>query len=246
MFMYYHKSIDIIDEELRSPQEDLGSDNIKFSYEIELKNVEFSYQEKPVLENITLKINKGEKIAFIGSSGSGKSTLVDLIIGVYQSNKGQIKIDDVFLDRTNLQSWRSQIGYIPQQVYLFDGTIQDNICFGRKLDNDLLKRVLKQANIFDFLETKQGFQTIVGEGGVQLSGGQRQRIAIARALYGEPEILILDEATSALDDETEQKIMDEIYHISSDKTLIIIAHRLSSVDRCDKTYRIEDGVATNC
>ena len=241
MFMYYHKSIDIIDEELRSPQEDLASDTIKFSYKIELKNIEFSYQEKPVLENITLTINKGEKIAFIGNSGSGKSTLVDLIIGLYQPNKGQIEIDDVFLDRTNLQSWRAQIGYIPQQVYLFDGTIKDNVCFGRKLDNDLLERVLKQANIFDFLETKQGLQTLVGEGGVQLSGGQRQRIAIARALYGEPEILILDEATSALDDETQQKIMDEIYQICNDKTLIVIAHRLSAVDRCNKTYKIEDG-----
>jgi ABC-type multidrug transport system fused ATPase/permease subunit len=246
MFMYYHASIDIVDEELRTPQEDLASETIKFSYKIELKNVEFSYQEKPVLENITLTINKGEKIAFIGNSGSGKSTLVDLIIGLYRPNQGEIKIDDVLLDKSNLQSWRSQIGYIPQQVYLFDGTIKDNVCFGRELDKDLLERVLKQANIFDFLQTKQGVKTLVGEGGVQLSGGQRQRIAIARALYGEPEILVLDEATSALDNETEQKIMDEIYQISNDKTLIIIAHRLSAVDRCDKTYKIEDGVIAKC
>ena len=130
MFMYYHKSIDIVDEELRTPQENLESDSIKFAYQIELKNVEFSYQKKPVLENVTLKMNKGEKIAFIGSSGSGKSTLVDLIIGLYQPNKGQIKVDDVFLDRTNLQSWRSQVGYIPQQVYLFDGTIKDTFVLG--------------------------------------------------------------------------------------------------------------------
>ena len=246
MFMYYHASIDIVDEELRTPQEDLASETIKFSYKIELKNVEFSYQEKPVLENITLTINKGEKIAFIGNSGSGKSTLVDLIIGLYRPNQGEIKIDDVLLDKSNLQSWRSQIGYIPQQVYLFDGTIKDNVCFGRELDKDLLERVLKQANIFDFLQTKQGVKTLVGEGGVQLSGGQRQRIAIARALYGEPEILVLDEATSALDNETEQKIMDEIYQISNDKTLIIIAHRLSAVDRCNKTYKIEDGVVAKC
>jgi ABC-type multidrug transport system fused ATPase/permease subunit len=182
MFMYYHASIDIVDEELRTPQEDLASETIKFSYKIELKNVEFSYQEKPVLENITLTINKGEKIAFIGNSGSGKRTLLDLIIGLYRPNQGEIKIDDVLLDKSNLQSWRSQIGYIPQQVYLFDGTIKDNVCFGRELDKDLLERVLKQANIFDFLQTKQGVKTLVGEGGVQLSGGQRQRIAIARAL----------------------------------------------------------------
>ena len=240
--LYYHKSIDIIDEELKITQEDLGNETIEFKDKIELTNVDFSYQEKKILSSTNLTINKGEKIAFIGESGSGKSTLVDLIIGLYRSNKGYIKIDSVLVDESNLQNWRAQIGYIPQQVYLFDGTITENVCFGRDLDKSLLETVLKQANIFDFLQTKQGVNTLVGEGGIQLSGGQKQRVAIARALYGQPEILVLDEATSALDEKTEIKIMEEIYKISQDKTLIVIAHRPSTIKDCDKIYKIKDGV----
>ncbi len=123
----------------------------------------------------------------------------------------------------------------------FDGTISDNVCFGRELNTQRLEQALKKANIFDFLQKKQGVNTLVGEGGIQLSGGQKQRVAIARALYGQPEILVLDEATSALDDETEQKIMDEVYKISQNKTLIIIAHRLSIIKDCDKKYRVING-----
>jgi ATP-binding cassette subfamily B protein len=240
--MYYHKSIDVIDLELKTNQEKLANEAIVFNHKIELKNINFSYKDKAILDDITLTIDKGEKVAFIGESGSGKSTLVDLIIGLYHPNEGNIKIDNVVLNEFNLQSWRSQIGYIPQQVYLFDGTIVDNICFGRKLDQTLLEIVLQQANILDFLKTKQGVDTLVGEGGVQLSGGQKQRVAIARALYGQPEILVLDEATSALDDETEQKIMNEIYKVSEGKTLIIVAHRLSTIKSCNKVYKITDGV----
>lgn len=240
--MYYHKSIDIVAEELQTMQENLSDEVITFSKTVVLENINFAYQKKPVLENINLTINKGDKIAFVGESGAGKSTLVDLIIGLYQPNKGQVFIDNVELNKTNLQNWRSQIGYIPQQVYLFDGTVADNICFGRKIENDLLEKVLKQANIFDFLQTKEGVNTLVGEGGIQLSGGQKQRIAIARALYGQPEVLVLDEATSALDNDTEQKIMQEIYKISTNKTLIIIAHRLSTIKGCDKIYKIKNGM----
>ncbi len=244
--MYYHKSIDIISDELETAQEDFTDDTIEFNKKIELVNVDFSYKEKPVLDGLSLTINKGKKIAFVGESGSGKSTLVDLIIGLYQPSHGNIFIDNVLLDESNLQNWRSQIGYIPQQVYLFDGTIAENVCFGRKTDQSLLEKVLKQANIFDFLQTKEGVETLVGEGGIQLSGGQKQRIAIARALYGQPEILVLDEATSALDSETERKIMDEIYQISQNKTLIIIAHRLGTIKGCDEVYTIKNGVASKC
>jgi ABC-type multidrug transport system fused ATPase/permease subunit len=239
--MYFHKSIDIIGKELETDQENLQSEVVEFKNKIELINIDFSYQKKSVLNNINLTIYKGEKIAFIGKSGTGKSTLVDLIIGLYQPNQGEIKIDGIILDRSNLQNWRSQIGYIPQQVYLFDGTISDNVCFGRSMNRALLNKVLKQANVFDFLQTKQGVKTLVGEGGIQLSGGQKQRIAIARALYGQPEILVLDEATSALDNKTEQKIMNEIYKLSKAKTLIIIAHRLSTIKDCDRVIEIRDG-----
>ena len=244
--IYYRKSIDIIDDELQTTQENLKDEVVKFNYNIKLTNIVFSYQEKIILNDISLTINKGEKIAFIGESGSGKSTLVDLIIGLHKPNKGIIEIDGVIVNESNLQNWRAQIGYIPQQVYLFDGTISENVCFGRKLNSQLLELTLKQSNIFDFLEKKQGVNTLVGEGGIQLSGGQRQRVAIARALYGQPEILVLDEATSALDDKTEQKIMNEVYKISQNKTLIIIAHRLSTIKDCDKKYKVVNGSVKKC
>jgi ATP-binding cassette subfamily B protein len=240
--LYYHKSIDIIYKELSVSQENLASEVIEFNKKIELKDIDFAYQERLILDNINLTIGKGDKIAFVGDSGSGKSTLVDLIIGLYRPDQGEMKIDDVLVDKSNLQNWRSQIGYIPQQVYLFDGTIAENICFGRVLDGNLLEKVLKQADIFNFLQTKQGVETLVGEGGVQLSGGQKQRVAIARALYGQPEILVLDEATSALDEGIESKIMNEIYKISQDKTLIIVAHRLSTIKGCDRVFEIKNGL----
>jgi ATP-binding cassette, subfamily B, bacterial PglK len=240
--MYQHKSIDIVIDELRTSQEDLKSEKIKFHHKIELQKINFSYSEKIVLRDLSLDIIKGEKIAFIGESGSGKSSLLDLIIGLNIPNDGAIIIDDILLDHSNLQNWRSQIGYIPQDIYLFDGTIEENVCFGRELDQNLLNKVLSQANIFDFLQSKDGTKTFVGEGGIQLSGGQKQRIAIARALYGKPEILILDEATSSLDEKTENKIMNEIYQISNDKTLIVVAHRLSTTSSCDKIYTLENGL----
>ena len=239
--MYYHKSIDVVESEFATEQEILGGQIIEFKEKIELIDVNFSYEKNEVLRGVNLIIYKGEKVAIIGESGSGKSTLVDLIIGLHRADQGKIQIDNNFVDNTNLLSWRSQVGYIPQQVYLFDGTIAENVCFGRNEDKHLLETVLRQANIFDFLQTKQGLNTLVGEGGVQLSGGQKQRIAIARALYGQPEILVLDEATSALDSKTEGKVMQEIYQITQNKTLIIIAHRLSTIKYCDRIYRMKSG-----
>jgi ABC-type multidrug transport system fused ATPase/permease subunit len=239
--MYYHASIDIVGNELNNIQENLKDGVVNFDNKIELIGVNFSYGAVEVIKGINLTINKGDRIAFVGESGSGKSTLIDLIIGLYRPNLGEIRVGGDTLDELNLQNWRSQIGYIPQQIYLFDGTVKENVCFGRKFDKGLMREVLKQANIFNFLEAKHGMDTLVGEGGIQLSGGQKQRIAIARALYGRPEILVLDEATSALDDETEQKIMNEIYQISQDKTLIIVAHRLGTIKGCDKVYEIKNG-----
>jgi ABC-type multidrug transport system fused ATPase/permease subunit len=177
----------------------------------------------------------------VGKSGAGKSTLVDMIAGLYSPDSGSIKLDGEKISDKNIQSWRTKIGYIPQQVYLFDGTVAENVCFGKEINKSKLEDVLKKANIFDFLQAKKGLQTRVGEGGVQLSGGQKQRIAIARALYGDPEVMILDEATSALDNETEKKIMEEMYKISKEKTLIIIAHRLSTIQGCDVIYEVSDG-----
>ena len=237
--IYYHKSIDVVDESIRFSQEDLGDEAIEFKERIELNNVSFSFQDNTILENINLTIYKGEKIAFIGESGSGKSTLANLIIGLYQPSQGEVTIDDMLVNDSNIQNWRSQVGYIPQQIYLFDGTVAENVCFGRELNKGLLKKVLIQANIFEFLQSKDGENTLVGEGGIKISGGQKQRIAIARALYGDPEILVLDEATSSLDEDTQSIIMDEIFKISQDKTLLIIAHRQSTVTDCDKIFYLK-------
>lgn len=240
--IYYHKALDIIHNDLMYDIEKLGKEDLIFKKELNIKNLSFEYEEnKIVLDNINLNIVKNSKIAFIGESGSGKSTLVDIMIGLYKPKYGQIEIDNVLLSDDNIKQWRKKIGYIPQSVYLFDGNVGENIVFGRDYSEEKIIKCLKQANIYDFLETKKGINTKVGESGIMLSGGQKQRIAIARALYGDPEILVLDEATSALDNETEEKIMDEIYKASNDKTLIIIAHRLSTIKNCDKVFEIKKG-----
>ncbi|WP_445082696.1 ATP-binding cassette domain-containing protein, partial [Campylobacter jejuni] len=211
--------------------------------ELKICNLSFGYEGKKYLfKNLNLNIKKGEKIAFIGESGCGKSTLVDLIIGLLKPKEGQILIDEQELNANNTKNYRQKIGYIPQNIYLFNDSIAKNITFGDAVDEEKLNRVIKQANLEHFIKNlPQGVQTKVGDGGSNLSGGQKQRIAIARALYLEPEMLVLDEATSALDTQSEAKIMDEIYKISKDKTMIIIAHRLSTITQCDKVYRLEHG-----
>lgn len=242
--LYNYKSLSIIHNDLIYEIEDLGDNEILFTRNILLKNISFSYIDNNlILNNISLVINKGEKIAFFGESGSGKSTLVDIIMGLYHPKSGKIYIDDVVLDETNIKSFRRKIGYIPQDIYLFDGTVADNVAFYSKIDAEKVKKALEKANVLEFLENNhEGINTEVGENGLKLSGGQKQRIAIARALYHDPDILVLDEATSALDDETEMKIMNEVYNNSTNKTLIIISHRLTSIDRCDKIYKLENGI----
>ncbi|WP_298749297.1 ABC transporter ATP-binding protein [uncultured Arcobacter sp.] len=240
--LFSYKSLEIIHNDLMYDNEILGKDNVSFNKEINIININFEYEKnKPILYNLNLKIEKNSKIAFVGESGGGKSTLVDIIIGLYKPIAGKIVIDGVELSDTNIRDWRTKIGYIPQTVYLFDGTVSQNVVFGNKYDENKIIRCLKQAKIYEFLSNKDGLNTIVGEGGIMLSGGQKQRIAMARALYTDPEILVLDEATSALDNETEAEIMDEIYDISRGKTLIIIAHRLSTVEKCDYIYKLKNG-----
>jgi ABC-type multidrug transport system fused ATPase/permease subunit len=244
--LFYKSSLDIIHNDLMYDAEKLQDTPISFVENLQLDHIYFEYtEEKPILENISLTIHKGDKIAFIGESGSGKSTLIDLIIGLYRPKSGTISVDGTRLDESNIKAWRSKIGYIPQSIYLFDGTVAQNVAFGKAIDDVQIKESLRQANILEFLENHhQGIHTAVGEGGIKLSGGQRQRIAIARALYGSPEILVLDEATSALDTDTEAKIMEEIYKISENKTLIVIAHRLSTIDGCQKVYLLSKGKIT--
>jgi len=242
LIQYHYNALDIVHDALTKSTENLGHKSIDFRNDIELKGLSFEYdKDKVVLQDINLIIQKGESIAFVGESGSGKSTIVDIIMGLYKPTKGEIAIDQTVLSDENIVSWRERMGYIPQSIYLFDGTVSENVAFNYEMDTQRVKDVLKQANLLQYLESNhQGIETQVGENGIKLSGGQRQRIAIARALYNNPEILVLDEATSALDEETERVIMQEIYAVSKERTLIIIAHRLSTLTHCDRIYKIQN------
>jgi len=240
--VYSEETLIRVYENIRQPVETEGNTTVNFNHSIRLENICFKYMTgSEVLSGISLEIKKGEKIAFTGESGGGKSTLIDIITGIHKPHSGTVYIDDVALNDENIRSWRKKIGYIPQGIYLFDGTVAENVCFGSVPDEEKLIIALKKANIWEFLSLKNGIETRVGDGGIQLSGGQQQRICIARAIYNEPDVLVLDEATSALDNETEQKIMDEIYNVSANKTLIVIAHRLTTVERCERRLIINNG-----
>lgn len=197
-----------------------------------------------VIDDVTFDIPKGKTVAFIGSSGAGKSTMADLILGVLTPQRGVISADDLNIDK-NLRTWQQEVGYIPQTIYLSDDTIRNNIAFGiptEHIDEGAVRRAAERAQLTDFIESlPDGFDTVVGDRGVRLSGGQRQRIGIARALYHDPEVLFLDEATSALDNETEMAVMEAIDGLRGEKTLIIIAHRLTTIRNADQVYEIKDG-----
>jgi ATP-binding cassette, subfamily B, bacterial PglK len=241
--LYAQKSIDIIYDDLQQKTTFEGDEQLFFRNKIQLKNISFGYEEnnKFILNNLSLIIFKGSKIGIIGESGSGKSTFIDIVTGIITLTEGKILIDDAALTDNNVRSWQHMIGYIPQDIYLFDGTVAENVSFGNAYDEQKVVRCLKKANIYDFLCNGSGLQTLVGENGILLSGGQKQRIGIARALYGDPAVLIFDEATSALDIETEAKIVDEIFSIGQDKTLIVVAHRPSMIKNCDVVYKLENG-----
>jgi ATP-binding cassette subfamily B protein/ATP-binding cassette subfamily C protein len=239
---YLQRSLDVVYENVTQPTDHEGNEPVSFKKSIRVEKLSFRYMNGgDVLNGVSLEIRKGERIAITGESGGGKSTLVDLIIGINRPSSGVLYIDDMAITHENIRSWRVKIGYIPQSIYLFDGTVAENVAFGSEEDEGRLIAVLRMANIWDFLRGKDGVDTRVGEGGIQLSGGQKQRVGIARALYCDPDVLVLDEATSALDNETEGRIMDEIYRVSEGKTLIVIAHRLSTVERCERRIRIENG-----
>ena len=217
----------------------------KFKTSLEFKDVHFEYQEgsELVLDSISFKINKGEVVALVGPSGSGKSTIADLIPRFYDATSGEITIDGNNIKNISLSSLRNNMGIVTQEVILFNDSIRNNISYaqGDKSD-DLVKEAAKAANALDFIEnTPNGFETVVGERGVKLSGGQKQRIAIARALLKNPSILILDEATSALDTESEKKVQTAMESLMKDRTALVIAHRLSTVQKADKIIVIENG-----
>ncbi len=215
---------------------------------IELKDITYSYpnREKLIFDHADMTIPVGTSVGIVGTTGSGKSTIVDILLGLLEVRTGTIYADgrDV---RENYRGWLKNIGYIPQMIFMLDGTIRSNVAFGvpkDEIDEDRLWEALREAQLDEFVRTlPEGVDTGIGERGIQLSGGQRQRIGIARALYHDPEVMVLDEATSALDNDTEAAVMDSINRLHGRKTLIIIAHRLQTIEKCDLVYRIENGKA---
>ena len=244
-------SIDLIYHDLKEI-EDLHVEEIvkdeywHFKKEIEVKRVTYAYPEGEgnVIENSCFHIRKGETVAFVGSSGAGKSTIVDILLGLLPPQQGKILVDGMDVYK-NLRTWQKEIGYIPQTIYLSDDSIRNNVAFGieeENIDEQAVIAALKQAQLYEFVDTlPEGLDTCVGDRGIRLSGGQRQRIGIARALYHKPEILVLDEATSALDNDTEAAVMEAIDSLKGQKTIIIIAHRLTTIKNADTVYEVKDG-----
>lgn len=222
--------------------------SLDFNKEINLKNIYYSYpnSQKNILTNINLTIPINTKVGLIGPTGSGKTTLVDILIGLLFAQKGTLDVDGTLIKNNNLRLWQKMIGYVPQHIFLSDDTIAANIAFDEKkknIDNNILERSAKTADLYNFImnDLPEKFETLVGERGIRLSGGQRQRIGIARALYRQPRILILDEATSALDNETEKRVMNSIQNFKQQMTIIMIAHRLQTIEKCDQVYEVING-----
>ncbi|WP_350432818.1 ABC transporter ATP-binding protein [Shewanella sp. H8] len=223
-----------------------NNNRIVFEKEILLTNISFTYNNKKnVLDNISLRIAKNSMIGLVGSSGSGKSTLIDILMGLIEPTEGSLFIDGDVISGDSIFKWQNVIGFVPQSVYLTDGTIEENVAFGVDVEYICHKRVddaLKLAHLDELVNTlEEGKYTKVGERGVQLSGGQKQRIGIARALYKDTDVLVFDEATSALDSISEKAIMDTISQLCGRKTIVIIAHRLSTIKDCDTIFHLENG-----
>lgn len=225
-------------------------DDVKISFKnaIRLEHIHYRYplSSMEALRDLSIEIPVRSTVGFIGESGSGKTTTVDLILGLLKAESGQMKVDDLVINSENCHAWQRIVGYVPQHIFLSDDTIEANIAFGvRKedIDQEAVVRAAKIARLHEFVTEKlpQLYMTSVGERGIRLSGGQRQRIGIARALYHQPQVLVLDEATSALDNLTEHEVMEAVYALSGEITIILIAHRLSTVSNCDRLYLFEGG-----
>lgn len=223
-----------------------NTSKLNFNHELEVKDLRFQYSNTNMnaLDKVSINIKKGESVGFIGSSGSGKTTLVDVILGLLTPDTGVILLDGQDIQK-NMRGWQDQIGYVPQSIYLTDDTLRHNVAFGIPNDqiNDVaIARAIKASQLDEFIQSLPNkLETYVGERGIRLSGGQRQRIGIARALYHDPSILVLDEATSSLDSATERSVMKAVSALQGSKTLLIVAHRLSTVEHCDRLYRLNQG-----
>ena len=233
---------------VRKERELIGASEgkLSFEHEVKLENIHFSYpnSEEEVLSGVNLTIKKGQAVGFVGPSGAGKSTLADVILGILELNQGQVLCDGENI-LYHIDEWSDKLGYIPQSIFLSDDTVRNNVAFGLNrsdISDEKVWSALEQAQLKEFVESlPEGLDTGIGERGVRFSGGQRQRIGIARALYNNPDILVLDEATSALDNETEQAVMESIESLLGHKTMIIIAHRVTTIRNCDVIYKVENG-----
>ncbi len=241
--------IDILEKDLILYAPDLIEKEFKqssFHNSLELQHITYTYPgvSSPSLKDISLTIQCGESVGFIGTSGAGKSTLVDILLGLLPPDHGVVSVDGDDIQK-NLRAWQNQIGYVPQSIYLTDDTLLRNIAFGlssEQINQESVLNAIRAAHLDDFIQSlPEGINTVVGERGVRLSGGQRQRIGIARALYHDPTVLVLDEATSALDTATEQGVMEAVRELQGSKTIIIVAHRLSTIEHCDRLYQLENG-----
>ena len=238
-----------LNDSIQTNQDNSGFDysHINLNKRILLENITFSYpgKDKPILNKLNIEIPVNKVIGIAGPSGSGKSTLIDILIGLIEANEGHLKVDDAIIDNTNRRSWQNTIGFVAQAIFLSEGTIAENVAFGipeNEIDFNQVNKALKLANLDVFVkDLENGINTKVGERGVQLSGGQRQRIGIARALYHEAKVLIFDEATSSLDGITEKTIIKAIQQFSGQKTIIMIAHRLKTIQKCDQIFVIDNG-----
>jgi ABC-type multidrug transport system fused ATPase/permease subunit len=251
---YHFKIIDNLSRDFNALPEGAPLDNddtprMQFEREIKLDHIVFSYPNtnKDVIRDQSLVIKNNTSIALVGATGCGKTTAIDIILGLLEAQSGGLLVDGVAINDANRKSWQKNLGYVPQSIYLTDDTIRNNIAFGidpQKIDDAAVMQAAEIANIHDFItgELAQGYNTVIGERGIRLSGGQRQRIGIARAVYHDPSVLILDEATSALDSLTEIAIMDAIKNLSHKKTLVMIAHRITTVKGCDVIYLMEKGI----
>lgn len=238
-----------IDYDEAAYQKKIEVEKLEIKEKIELKNIVYKYPNTEVLifDHADMEIPIGKSVGIVGTSGAGKTTVVDILLGLLKLQSGEILADGVEV-RDHYHSWLKNIGYIPQTIFMVDSTIRKNVAFGcadEDIDDEKVWRALKEAQLDEFVRgLPEGLDTGIGERGIRISGGQRQRIGIARALFEDPEVLVLDEATSALDNETEAAIMDSINRLHGRKTLIIIAHRLQTIEKCDMVYRVEKGKAT--
>jgi ATP-binding cassette, subfamily B, bacterial PglK len=240
-------TIELLDQRLPEELLQLSPKPLLMKDSICFEAVRYRYDDDGpwVLNSVNLSISKGTRVGFVGSTGSGKSTTLDLLMGLIAPTEGQVLVDGKTISGHRLRAWQRSIAHVPQSIYLADTTLAENIAFGvptGNIDLDRVQQAARQAQIADFIESsKEGYQAFVGERGIRLSGGQRQRIGIARALYKQANVLVLDEATSALDNDTERSVMDAIEGLSSDLTVIIIAHRINTVRRCDTIVELEHG-----